>query len=226
MNSLDLYARIEPLIGFYDEYNELYKKYLDIIKLYPVKKVLDIGCGNGKFLKLLDDAGYESFGIERSSKMVAIAKELGTNAKVLELHSLEDNSQDCIVAIGDVLNYIKADELDDFFLHVKRILKKDGLFIADINTLEGFEVADGVMSRSDENEFLSIEANFEDDILYTNINFFEKHDSLYKRHQATILQYFHPKVYFKNQKFLSFKKSFYYSMFSEENEKEIMIFEK
>lgn len=226
MDSLDLYARIEPLIGFYDEYNELYIKYLDIIKSYPVKNVLDIGCGNGKFLKLLDEAGYESFGIERSPKMVEIAKELGVNADVLELYSLEDNSHDCIVAIGDVLNYIKADELDDFFLHVKRILKKDGLFIADINTPEGFEIADGVMSRSDENEFLNIEANFDEDILYTDINFFEKKGTVYERHQATILQYFHPKVYFKNQKFFSIKKSFYHSMFSQENEKEIIIFQK
>ena len=226
MDSLDLYAKIEPLIGFYDEYNELYKKYLDVIKTYPVKKVLDIGCGNGKFLKLLDNAGYESFGIERSHKMVEIAKALGTNADVLELDSLNDNSQDCIVAIGDVLNYIKIDELDDFFLHVKRVLKKDGVFIADINTLEGFEVADGVMSSSSENKFLSIEANFDDGVLYTDIDFFKKKDVLYERHQATILQYFHPNKYFNNQKFLSLKKSFYHSMFSQENEKEILIFQK
>lgn len=226
MDSLDLYARIEPYIGFYNAYETLYKRYMKLVEPLHVRNVLDIGCGNGKFLLHLQNAGYEALGIERSAYMVAEASKRGVKAQVREIATLEDESFDCACAIGDVLNYMTAEELDVFFLHVRRILKPQGFFLADVNTLEGFEVADGVMSAEDEAGFLNIEANFEDNILATKISFFEKKEALYTKHQGEVLQYFHPKTYFKKQKFLTLQKSFYHSMFSDAKEKEIMIFEK
>jgi SAM-dependent methyltransferase len=226
LDSLDLYATIEPYIGFYEEYEALYTLYLTLLKPLHVKNVLDVGCGNGKFLKHLENSGYDSLGIERSQQMVTRALELGVNAKVLDIEKIEDESFDAIVAIGDVLNYIPPKELDDFFLHIKRVLKKEGYFLADVNTLEGFEVADGVMTNSSEEGFLAIEANFENNLLRTEINFFEKKDTLYKKHTAEVVQYFHPKKYFKTQKLLKLKNSFYHSMFSDANEKEIFVLQR
>jgi len=43
LNSLDLYAKVEPFIGFYEEYEKLYDKYLELIEPLGVKKCLDIG---------------------------------------------------------------------------------------------------------------------------------------------------------------------------------------
>jgi len=80
LTSLDLYAKIEPLIGFYDEYERLYSSYLQLLFPLHVKSVLDIGCGNGKLLKLLETNGYDAFGIERSKEMVNRAKKLGVQA--------------------------------------------------------------------------------------------------------------------------------------------------
>ena len=51
MQSLDLYAKIEPLIGFYEAYEELYDEYEKIISEIKPKTLLDVGCGNGNFLK-------------------------------------------------------------------------------------------------------------------------------------------------------------------------------
>ncbi len=226
MDSLDLYARIEPYIGFYEEYEALYKKYLEIVKSLHVKNVLDVGCGNGKFLKHLQKSGYEALGIERSAQMVHIAQSLGVDAKVAELSSLKPNSYDVVVAIGDVLNYIKPEKLDDFFLHVSQVLKEGGFFIADVNTLEGFSVADGVMVNSNDEGFLAIEANFVDNILDTEINFFEKKGDIYNKITGNVQQYFHPKKYFKKQKSLRYQKSYMHSMFSDLDEKEIMLFKK
>lgn len=225
MTSLDLYAKIEPLIGFYDEYEKLYSSYLDLLTHLHVNSVLDIGCGNGKLLKLLEQNNYEAFGIERSQEMVNIATKLGVKAEVKELHFFEKGSFDCALAVGDVLNYIKDDELDGFFDGVARVVKKGGYFLADINTLEGFEVADGTMVKDFEDKFLSVEAYYEDDILTTNINLFEKTNNNYKKYSGEVLQYFHSIDRFKNLKELQFIKYLPVSMFSDEEEKYLMLFQ-
>ncbi len=80
-NSLDLYAKIEPLIGFYDEYEILYSSYLQLLYPLGVKSVLDIGCGNGKLLKLLEENDFNSFGIDRSEEMIKRSLSLGVKAE-------------------------------------------------------------------------------------------------------------------------------------------------
>jgi len=226
-NSLDLYAKIEPLIGFYDEYETLYSSYLQLLYPLAVNSVLDIGCGNGKLLKLLDENDFDSFGIDRSAEMIRRACELGVKADTKEISSLEENSFECALAVGDVLNYMRDDELDKFFDDVKTVVKEDGYFMADINTQVGFDVADGVMVKDEEDKFLSVESNYEDSILTTNITLFEKDKDQYKKSSGQVLQYFHPKDRFENLK--SFRlvasSSSPISMFSDEDEKLLMLFQ-
>jgi len=224
-NSLDLYAKIEPLIGFYDEYEELYSSYLQLLYPLHVNSVLDIGCGNGKLLKLLNDNNFYTYGIDRSSEMIKRAKKLGVNAEVKELCCLEKNSFECALAVGDVLNYMKDDELDKFFDEVKLVLQVDGYFLADINTQVGFEVADGVMVKESENSFLSVEANYEYEVLTTNITLFEKDKESYKKISGQVLQYFHAKEKFEKLKSFRLVASSPISMFSGEDEKLLMLFQ-
>lgn len=225
MNSLDLYAKIEPLIGFYDEYETLYSSYLQLLYPLHVNSVLDIGCGNGKLLKLLADNDFNAFGIDRSEEMIKRAKELGVKAEVKELNSLHVNSYECALAVGDVLNYMKDSELDKFFDEVKSVLHVDGYFLADINTKLGFEVADGVMVKESEESFLSVEANYEDEVLITNITLFEKKKELYEKSSGQVLQYFHAKERFEKLKSFRLVASSPISMFSDEDEKLLMLFQ-
>ena len=224
-SSLDLYAKIEPLIGFYDEYEELYSSYLQLLYPLAVTSVLDIGCGNGKLLKLLKDNDFDAYGIDRSSEMIKRAKELGVKAEDKELSSLEKKSFECALAVGDVLNYMKDDELDKFFDEVKTVVKDDGYFLADINTQLGFEVADGVMVKENDNSFLSVEANYEDEVLTTNITLFEKNNQTYSKSSGQVLQYFHTKERFEKLKSFRLVASSPISMFSEEDEKLLMLFQ-
>lgn len=224
-NSLDLYAKIEPLIGFYDEYEDLYSSYLQLLYPLHVNSVLDIGCGNGKLLKLLDENGFKTFGIDRSKEMINRAKKLGVKAEVTELSSLHVNSYECALAVGDVLNYMCDDELDKFFDEVKAVVEEDGYFLADINTQAGFEVADGVMVKDTQNSFLSVESNYEKEILTTNITFFEQKEKSYKKSSGQVLQYFHKKERFENLKSFRLVASSPISMFSDEDEKLLMLFQ-
>lgn len=198
MKPLDLYATIEPLIGFDTHYEGLYKRYLKELKSLHVKHVLDIGCGNGKLLRHLMDEGFDAEGIERSSAMVERARTLGVKASMRELDSFDDESFDAIVAVADVLNYIPPHELEPFFVQVSRLLKKGGSFLGDINTLYGFEhIADGVMVKEEEGLFLAVEATFEKPLLQTTITLFSKKDTSYTKEQGHITQYFHAQAVFK-----------------------------
>jgi len=223
LKALDLYAKIEPLIGFYDEYEELYLSYFEILNSLHVEDILDLGCGNGKLLKHLKQNGFNACGIDRSQEMVNRALKLGVNASTKELLDFENSSFDCILAVADVLNYIKPEELCDFFQNISRALKDDGYFLFDINTLEGFAVADGVMVRDNDNEFLAIEANYEDKMLTTNIILFDKQNSSYKKYSDTIYQYYHKLSFFKNMKNMKLIKIFDISMFGDEVDKNIIL---
>ena len=148
MEPLDLYAKIEPLIGFDAPYERLYERYIKELKSLHVNTILDIGCGNGKLLCKLCDEGFEAQGIERSAHMVERARQLGVHASMQELESFEAETFDALIAVADVMNYMNPEELIVFFQEVARVLKKGGFFLGDINTLYGFEaVADGVMVK-------------------------------------------------------------------------------
>lgn len=95
------------------------------------KKVLDIGCGTGKYAKLLSNFASEYFGIDKSNDQLKIAKNKKIpNATFIcaDASSLpfEDNSFDIIIAcwmLGTVLdNTIQAKILQE----AKRVLNHGG----------------------------------------------------------------------------------------------------
>jgi len=226
LNSLDLYAKIEPLIGFYDEYEGLYSSYLQLLSTLHVTHILDIGCGNGRLLKLLEENDFDAEGIDRSTAMVERAKVLGVNASTKELAAFESGSFECAIAVADVLNYMKVEELTTFFNEAARVIQDEGYFLADVNTLAGFELADGVIVRDEGEAFLSVEAFFEEKCLTTNIILFEKEKKNFNKSSATILQYYHSKSVFENLEHFRLVASSPLSLFSEEEEKSLMLFQK
>ncbi len=222
--SLDLYAKIEPMIGFYEEYEKLYEIYLEILKGYDLKVMLDIGCGNGTFLQKLG-LSYEAKGIDLSREMVKIAKSKGVDAKVGDLSGV-DEKFDAAFAVADVLNYMSLSELESFFENLKRVLKKEGIFMCDLNTLYGFEeIAAGSLNIDEEDRYLGINAEFADGVLQTDITFFRKEESLYKKESATILQYYHDVQDIESISALKLVKSYDFSLFGEQSDKTILIFQ-
>ena len=225
MSNLDLYAKIEPMIGFYEEYEELYQVYLDLIKGCEVETILDIGCGNGNFLRHLKD--YKASGIDISAQMVEICNTKGLDVKHQEIKDVA-KKYDMIVAIADVLNYMNKDSLNSFLSHISNKLHDNGYFICDINTPYGFcEVASGVMVSEDERGFLSVEADYEDGELVTDFTFFEKEKSYYKKHQWSIKQYAHEVSDIAGNLDMEFIKVVDIKLFSEEfADKSLIIFRK
>jgi SAM-dependent methyltransferase len=222
--SLDLYAKIEPYIGFYDNYERLYGYYIKILKEYNVTNILDVGCGNGRMLEILGEKGYKARGIDLSSKMIEIAKAKGVDAKQQNISEVKEK-HDAIIAVADVLNYMDAKSLKRFLKYIKNTLKKGGVFICDINSEYGFcDVADGTMIKEDSEIFLAIDAVYDGEILDTNITFFEKEDEMYKKYSGSILQYFHPEDTLLKLACMKLKGKDEINLFSKEPDKIIYIF--
>ncbi|MBN1788879.1 MAG: class I SAM-dependent methyltransferase [Bacteroidales bacterium] len=101
-------------------------------------RILDIGCGGGKFLKYLStvNACYLLYGLDHSSEMVALSKKVNRKAidqKRLEILQgslseipLHDSSLDLITAFETVQFW---PEIDKSLAGVYRLLKNGGSFV-------------------------------------------------------------------------------------------------
>lgn len=101
------------------------------------EKVLDLGCGNGRYYELLKDAEYT--GIDNSEKLIQIAESKYSEAKFQIADSLDlpfkENSFDKIYSIA-VLHRIPSKRFRlQFFEEAKRVLKKDGKLIITVWSL-------------------------------------------------------------------------------------------
>lgn len=226
MTNLDLYARIEPMIGFYEAYEKLYDAYMQIMQKYKPETVLDVGCGNGKLLLRLVET-YKAQGIDISPKMVEIACARGLPAKCCYLHETA-GTFDMILAVADVLNYMTDTDLEKFLEDVASHLSKGGIFICDINTLHGFEdVAAGSMNVDEGVRFLAIDAEFENSKLQTDITYFEQNETgFYTKEQATIVQYYHSVSEILSLSPMKLIANYDISLFSMESDKTILVFQK
>ena len=226
MKNLDLYARIEPMIGFYEAYEKLYEVYLQILEGYAPDSVLDVGCGNGKLLAKLSQK-YKATGIDISQEMVKISQAKGLDARHCYLHEL-DTTYNAILAVADVLNYMTKETMAIFLEDVAKHLVKGGIFVCDVNTLHGFEdVASGSMIVDKHEKFLAIDADFEKNILRTQITFFEQTvDEYYMKEQAVIMQYYHALSEIVSLSPMKMIKNVDICLFSMESDKTILVFQK
>jgi cyclopropane fatty-acyl-phospholipid synthase-like methyltransferase len=226
MTNLDLYSKAEHLLGIEEATEALYDLYRSELEDYKVKTLLDVGCGRGGFMRRMISDGVVCKGVDLSQYMVDECLEQGLDAECIDVKDV-DGKYDAIVSIFDVLNFLDKKSLEEFLDAIAQKLEDDGIFIADINTLYGFsDVAEGVMSNEVEDEFLNVEAVFENNELHTTFTLFEKgEDEKYTKYQDTIVQYFHKLQFFKNLKSLKLIDKQTFSLYDTED-KTLLIFKK
>ena len=226
MTNLDLYAKAEHLLGIEEATEALYNLYRSELDDYDVKTLLDVGCGRGGFMQRAISDGIKAKGVDLSQIMVDDCKSCGLDVECIDVKDV-DGKYDAIVSIFDVLNFMDKDELNSFLDAISQKLNDNGVFIADINTRYGFsDVAEGSMVNENENEFLSVDAVFKNDKLYTKFTLFEKDkDGKYIKHQDTIVQYFHKIKFFQNHKSLKLVDKQTFSLY-DTHDKTLLIFKK
>ncbi len=193
MNGLNLYAKIEQYLELEDE--ALHNAFKEIIDELNPKSLIDIGCGQGAFLEILNSSKTNTFGIDLSSSQIEVCISRNINARCIDLCNI-DEKFDCATAIFDVINYIPKKNIRKFFECSSNVLNKDGYFIFDINTLYGFEeVAEGTLTIDMKDKFIAIDAIYEDKVLETNITVFTQENEFYKKENGSIKQFFHTKEF-------------------------------
>ncbi len=192
-DSLDLYAKVEDLLGVKEAAPSLYAHYLLFLNTIDFKSLLDVGCGSGDFLRQMQGAlGIEEImGIDLSPVMVSKTAEQGIPSQCIDLCDL-NGRYDVITAVFDMLNYLDKEALKHFLTCVNEHLEEGGYFLCDINTLFGFEdVAVGSYIVDDGERFLTVDSDFEAGEYSSDFTLFEKKNECFTKSQETIKQYHH-----------------------------------
>jgi SAM-dependent methyltransferase len=134
----------------------------NLFKEKEVKRILDLGCGNGRHLMFFGKRGFDIYGMDASSKGIELAKqwlvEEGVNVD-LKCHRMEDqfpykkNFFDAIISIQVIHHNFKKDIL--LTVHeIERVLKKGGfIFITVTYSIEkGFDKGD--LKKVEEGTFI------------------------------------------------------------------------
>ena len=194
-NALDLYAKVEDLLGVHEVTPVLNEYYFNTLDTLEFKTLLDVGCGSGGFLEELS-IGYphvSTKGIDLSPVMVEMTKAKGLNAECIDLCKL-DGKFDVITAIFDMVNYLDKKSLKRFLGCIEERLEQGGHFIFDINTLYAFKVvAAGSYIKDAGERFVTIDSDYEEERgeYFMDFTLFEKEGDLFRKSQESITQYFY-----------------------------------
>ena len=104
---------------------------LDLLKVHPGERILDLGCGDGVLTEKIVALGAEVVGIDSSPDMVEAARRRGLDARVASGYSLAFNREFDAVFSNAALHWMKEDP-DEVIAGVSRALKPGGRFVGEM----------------------------------------------------------------------------------------------
>ncbi len=103
-----------------------------LLDMYQPANAIDLGCGRGEWLELLQGAGFAPQGVDMDTSMLAACTERGLPVvqgdALAHLQSLGDASQ-CIVSGFHIAEHLAFDALETLVQQALRVLKPGGLLI-------------------------------------------------------------------------------------------------
>lgn len=161
-------------------------------------EILELGCGTGKMTRRLASLGYVMTAMDNAQEMLEIAAETPQDNVVYVLQDMTSlqmtGKVDAVISICDCMNYVtKSKDLLATFERVRECLKKDGLFVFDMNSLYKYETLLGDNTFAEDREEASfIWENFYDS--KTRINeydltlFVENEAGTYNKYEEVHMQ--------------------------------------
>jgi trans-aconitate methyltransferase len=103
---------------------------IELLNPQKNERILDLGCGDGRLTKYLQDLGCAVKGVDFGDDMVEAAKALGLDAEVMDAHHLTFTNEFDAVFSNAALHWMKQPE--NVIAGVKRALKPKGRFVAEL----------------------------------------------------------------------------------------------
>jgi ubiquinone/menaquinone biosynthesis C-methylase UbiE len=107
--------------------NPLFKIILSHLK--PSMKVIEVGAGYGRFIKILQESGIKNVsGIEINEKLIDMGKKIKIKIEKADIRNLpyKNNSMDAYIDMG-VLEHFSIEDQKSIIKEANRVLKKEGL---------------------------------------------------------------------------------------------------
>lgn len=112
--------------------------------IYPDDAIIDLGCGRGEWLQLMQELGFEGKGIDLDEGMLSYCHDLGLNVEkgdvISYLESIPDMSVS-IVSSFHLIEHIGFDNVKKLVEESFRILKPGGLLIMETPNPENIIVS-------------------------------------------------------------------------------------
>lgn len=131
---------------------ELIKSRLDVYRPFIESLIdsetraygIDLGCGRGEWLEILEEIGVSALGVDLDQGMLGACAERGLKAiqgdAIAHLATLEDESQ-IVVSAFHVVEHISFEQLQNLVQEAHRVLKPGGLLIMETPNPENIMVA-------------------------------------------------------------------------------------
>ena len=131
------YYKYSDFYDIFNKYRNYNREVRFILNMTKNKKwVLDIGCGTGTHINMLNNLGYIVSGIDKSQNMVDLAK-YKSGCKIYKMDILDyslDEKYDAIIAMHSVFNHLKGYyEFEKALLNSLNYLNKNGIMIIDLD---------------------------------------------------------------------------------------------
>lgn len=120
---------------------------LDVLE--SPRRVLDLGVGTGRELSALRERGHEVVGLEIAPEMIALCNRRTHPIEIVQgdlwdRWPFEDASFDAVIALhGTLAHPPREDALDAFFANAARVLRPDGIVVAELPTPAWLDRAHG-----------------------------------------------------------------------------------
>jgi SAM-dependent methyltransferase len=115
-----------------------------LIKVYTSGQVLDIGCGRGEWLELLNEQGFDAKGVDLDGGMLEACRELGLQVEQIDALTYmraQPASSFCVVSLFHVAEHLPFNILQQIVQEAKRILLPGGLLIIESPNPENIYVS-------------------------------------------------------------------------------------